>query len=457
MADLRHHFRALLMDPPRALRPLFRAARELRWRRATWSSRADQEFHDQAFAGADYFPFTFSYPGYVTIRRFADLAEPYLPATGHVLDIGCGPGEITCELARRQPGVRFTGIDHSIVAVERARRNAARLQLSNISFRQGSAESFDNASDIDLVTMFDSFHHVPDPGPFVKRLAQITSTVFLIEPAGNVLGQWQARMDFDWVLTELDKVRRRADHQCGVVARPLEQSAHPAASPSGTAIEHRYPIAEYERLFEGFGLSLQGTIAGFQQYPPDAFSGGPLKEHFGRFVYDTIVQIEREHIHGKRDLDAKHWAILARRGSPSQLPRLSHSSVRDRLPEPVTGPWDVTYLDYDGPREGRAGQRIRGIVRARNESWRTWSSAGDTPINVSYHWASRGAVVVKDGLRSSLGADLQPGEQRSISLDIELPAQPGRWDLQIDFVEERVTWFSEQGHPPLTIPFSIRR
>jgi hypothetical protein len=64
--------------------------------------------------------------------------------------------------------------------------------------------------------------------------------------------------------------------------------------------------------------------------------------------------------------------------------------------------------------------------------------------------------VVRDGLRSSLGEDLQTGEERRIVLDIELPDRPGAFDLQVDLVEEHVTWFSEQGQPPLTIGFTVR-
>src|SRR5689334_16813671 len=118
---------------------MLRALRELRWRWHRWSSADDRTFHDDLFAGAaDYDPFTFAYPGYVTIRRFADLAaEAIVPGVERVVDVGCGPGEITCELARRFRDVRFVGVDHSAAGIERATRNAARLGLINVSFIRG--------------------------------------------------------------------------------------------------------------------------------------------------------------------------------------------------------------------------------------------------------------------------------------------------------------------------------
>ena len=66
---------------------------------------ADREFHDALFSPQQYDPFTFAYPGYLTIRRFADLAAERLTGVRRAADLGCGPGEITCELARRHPAL----------------------------------------------------------------------------------------------------------------------------------------------------------------------------------------------------------------------------------------------------------------------------------------------------------------------------------------------------------------
>src|SRR5512141_2937630 len=95
--------------------------RRIRWALQQWNSTDDRAFHDAIFSGQDYNPFTFAYPGYITIRRFANLAQARIGNARHVVDLGCGPGEITCELARRVPEVHFTGVDHSEAAIARAR------------------------------------------------------------------------------------------------------------------------------------------------------------------------------------------------------------------------------------------------------------------------------------------------------------------------------------------------
>src|SRR4029450_8156091 len=108
--------------------------RRLRRRTAGWSVRDDRAFHDSLFGAASHDPCDRSFPGYVTIRGLADAAWERLGDARRVLDLGCGPGEITCELARRHPGVEFTGVDHSDVAVDRAARHAERFGLANVRF-----------------------------------------------------------------------------------------------------------------------------------------------------------------------------------------------------------------------------------------------------------------------------------------------------------------------------------
>ena len=118
----------------RLVRLPFLAVRRLRWARGRWSKDSDRSYHEQLYQAQAYDPFDPGYPGYLTIRRFADHAAPLIPAAGTVLDLGCGPGEITCELARRHPHLSFLGVDHSAQAIRRAREHAARLGLANVRF-----------------------------------------------------------------------------------------------------------------------------------------------------------------------------------------------------------------------------------------------------------------------------------------------------------------------------------
>src|SRR5262245_7974299 len=157
--------------------------RRLRWALQRWSAPRDKAFHDALFASQRHDPFSFGYPGYVTIRRFADLAEERLGNAKAAVDLGCGPGEITCELARRRPDVSFSGIDHSEAAIARAREHAVALELRNVRFVAGDIAAFRADASTGLVMMFDAFHHVLDPAGFVRRTN--ADRFLLIEPAGD--------------------------------------------------------------------------------------------------------------------------------------------------------------------------------------------------------------------------------------------------------------------------------
>src|SRR6185295_201391 len=141
--------------------------RRVRWALQRWSAPKDRAFHDALFASQRHDPFTFAYPGYVTIRRFADLAEARLGNSTTAIDLGCGPGEITCELARRRPEVTFTGVDHSEAAIARAREHADALGLRNIRFVAADVAHYPIDAPAGLVMMFDAFHHLLDPAGFV--------------------------------------------------------------------------------------------------------------------------------------------------------------------------------------------------------------------------------------------------------------------------------------------------
>jgi len=435
-------------------------ARALRRRTAGWSAGDDRAFHDALFSAPAHDPFSVTYPGNVTIRRFADRADPYVRGAGTVVDLGCGPGEITCELARRHPATRFLGVDHSAMAIEQARRNAGRLDVANVTFDVADISSYALPGRTDLVTMFDAFHHLLDPAGFVRRLSADADRFLLIEPAGDRLGRWRRTADFDWIASEIDKIRLRIEHELGATPAAAAASPEPPATATGRAVENRYPLTDYEAFFRGYEVEAAGTVAGLDVYPTAPDSGTEFRAEVMEATYRLLTMVDNRLIEAGTDLHAKHWVIHAARGG---APRAARRGQPIAAPPPsdvrVQGPWDAHYSDPQVPAEMDAGAEVLAEITVANESWRSWDShAAAHPVKLSYHWVDRkGTVVEFDGIRSNMPHALAPGAAVRAAMTIRTPAVPGRYVLQIDLVEEGVTWFSRAGTPPCSCQATVTR
>ena len=430
--------------------------RRLRWRVGAWSKDSDREYHDHLYAATDYDPFRPDYPGYVTVRRFSDHADLLMPAGGRVLDLGCGPGEITCELARRHPAVSFLGIDHSEQAIERARTNVARLGLTNIEFQAGDAEQLVSNDRFGLVMMFDAFHHLEQPEHFLAWMRARTTRCLLIEPAGTATGRWARDLDLDWLLLDLANVRERLETIAGAsVAVEGDDQPEGATAETPTrgegAVERRYAVDDFSRFFSGWTLNITGTVAGFDRYPTRPHARGPLRRVAGDAVYEFVRVTEGLLVKSGRDGAAKHWVISATSDPDLIQPRLPTGAevAQHSVATGTSGSCDVGYADYDGPATVRSSSQFRPTVVVVNNGWDRWRSDGAHPVHVSYHWLDgKGAEVVDfNGTRSQLPRELGPADQCRVQMTVDAPAKAGRYVLAIDLVREGVTWFSETGAP----------
>jgi subtilisin family serine protease len=121
----------------------------------------------------------------------------------------------------------------------------------------------------------------------------------------------------------------------------------------------------------------------------------------------------------------------------------------------VAGPWSATY-GTPAVSSVSAGAQQMLPVTVTNTGSVPWPSSGARPVHLSYHWLTPdGHVLVWDGARASLAADLAPGASAMLSLPVSVPAIGGGFVLRLDLVQEGASWFSAQGVAPVDLNLVI--
>ncbi|MFJ3641626.1 class I SAM-dependent methyltransferase [Streptomyces sp. NPDC090108] len=92
-----------------------------------------------------------------------------------ILDIGCGPGTITADLAELVPEGHVTGVDHAPGILERARETAAARGLANVGFEVADVHALDFPDDtFCVVHAHQVLQHVGDPVQALREMRRVT-------------------------------------------------------------------------------------------------------------------------------------------------------------------------------------------------------------------------------------------------------------------------------------------
>ncbi len=99
---------------------------------------------------------------------------PHLRAGQSLLDVGCGPGTITSDLALLVAPGETVGLDAAADVVARAREHAAGLGLENLRFEVGDlfALGYPDAS-FDVIHLHQVLQHVADPVDALIELRRV--------------------------------------------------------------------------------------------------------------------------------------------------------------------------------------------------------------------------------------------------------------------------------------------
>ena len=141
-----------------------------------------------------------------TAENSAGYLLGHLEAGQRLLDVGCGPGTLTVDLARRVgPGGEVIGVDLSEAVVAEAAGHAAAEGAANVSFRAGDFRALRDLAggSFDVVHAHQVLQHLQDP---VGALAAMGR---LARPGGRVAARDSDYPSFFWTPSDprLDRWR----------------------------------------------------------------------------------------------------------------------------------------------------------------------------------------------------------------------------------------------------------
>jgi len=120
--------------------------------------------------------------GCVTMEELEILyREVNLPADSHILDMGCGTGHISAEIAKHY-NARLTAIDFDEGSITHARKTFADNPAFNFICGDGSAASFETST-FDLICFCDSLHFTQTDDKLYALLDKCWGT---LKPGGKL-------------------------------------------------------------------------------------------------------------------------------------------------------------------------------------------------------------------------------------------------------------------------------
>jgi len=108
------------------------------------------------------------------LPRLNILKEVGIKPGFHVLDYGCGPGSYIVPLAKLvgESG-KVYALDIHPLAIQKVQNIASKKQLANMETILSDCQTGLPDNTLDVVLMYDAFHHLSDPNGVLKELHRV--------------------------------------------------------------------------------------------------------------------------------------------------------------------------------------------------------------------------------------------------------------------------------------------
>lgn len=134
------------------------------------------------------------------------ISKLSLGGTEELLDIGCGDGKVTAEIASLLPGGRVVGVDSSASMIDLAKKRYPPEDHKNLMFELMDAADLAFGPHFDLVFSNAALHWVKDHRPVVESIYSC------LRPGGRMLLQMGGKGNARDILRVLDKLIKQPEY-----------------------------------------------------------------------------------------------------------------------------------------------------------------------------------------------------------------------------------------------------
>lgn len=356
------------------------------------------------------------------------LADPRLNAVfnianvkqeHHIIDAGCGRGELTyaCAMA----GATVDAVDYSSTAITLAKEcfsNEPTL-IKNVNFHCGDITKFKASNKVDRVIASDLIEHLAfhELDQLYENLARDLKNdgQFIIHTFPNL-----------WFYQYGYSQRRRKAKAMGAYLSPE-------------------PRTYYERLMH------------INEQSPRV-----LKKQLSKYFKNVLVwfgtpdnslgSLVKSYSH----TDCKFSSDLFAIASHSPINVESIVSRLTQKPLNVEERLNITIGVAESCFELAVGEVAYIDVKVVNNNHFPVQSLAPNPVHISYHWVKNDETIVFNGRRTPFSEVLNGGESIMESMLIEAPESKGKYKLQIGLVQEYVAWFEQDDcHHLITLSVDV--
>jgi SAM-dependent methyltransferase len=140
-----------------------------------------------------------------TVENSAAYLLPHLTAGAELLDVGCGPGTITVDLARRVAPGRVRGLDAAADAIDAARATAEASGVTNVHLGTGDVYALEHADGaFDIVHAHQVLQHLAEPVAALREMRRVCRSTGVVAARDSIyraMSWWPKVPELDAWLT----------------------------------------------------------------------------------------------------------------------------------------------------------------------------------------------------------------------------------------------------------------